>query len=251
MQEKLKYSFKIMDWDSEQLGLKTARLLSSKRSKSNFFKLDSVIKKCQKEGIQYLVARFDIKDWIAIQYLMRANFETVDIILNWKLDLQNFFPTISGKILVRPFINSDLSILMKIARVSFIFDRYHSDNIINKRRADMLHAQWIKNSCAEPKNTVLVAELNRIPVGFISLKFVMKEGVKTGVIDLVAVDSHFRKHSIGQTLVEKALEHLKKIVKVAEVGTQLRNFPAWNLYQKVGFGLNGAFVTLRSCFKKN
>lgn len=250
--QKKTYSIKILDWDSKQLGIKVAhidRFDTKPNDSSGIHKLIEAIKKdCLKNKIKYLLARFDISNWNIIQCFLDNDFMILDIILKWRLVLSNILINNTSKAKIRPFKETDLPFLMKIAKESFIFDRFHSDLKISKNCADLLHAEWIRNACHGFCDMVLVALVNKTPVGFISLNYSQSNKSKVGIIDLVAVDAKCRGYKIGQSLVNSSLTYFKKTVNEVEVGTQLRNLSAWKLYQKVGFKLQGSSATLRKYF---
>ena len=114
-----------------------------------------------------------------------------------------------------------------------------------------LHAAWIENGVRGHTGCgVLVATLGGRPVGF----FLLEEdpvapetlGFGVGTLSLIAVDAAARRRGVGAALSRAALFRLRERgQRYAEVGTQLANLPASNLYLRAGFRLVGAQVTLR------
>ena len=116
----------------------------------------------------------------------------------------------------------DIETCMSIARLSFKYDRFHTDPKFPNREADELKARWIERNILE--DTVWV--LGDPPMGFISIK--TDEGATR--IDLVAVDPEFQRMGFGKKLIEHALMYHPNI----NVGTQEKN-PALRIYEDLGF----------------
>ena len=57
-----------------------------------------------------------------------------------------------------------------------------------------------------------------------------------------------RGQGIGEALMRKALDWFSDKVDIIEVGTQVRNYPALHLYQKLGFEIVSANFSLRKWF---
>ena len=54
------------------------------------------------------------------------------------------------------------------------------------------------------------------------------------IIDLIAVDSSFRKCGIAKSMINYAETNLKELKKI-RVGTQIVNIPSMRLYESIGF----------------
>lgn len=243
-------------WDSQQLGIKMARInrIICQNSSVTRKLLDSVVKKCRLKNIKYLFYRLNADDLSTLSILKEAGFQVQDVIVKLCFDVRSL-RGVSGKnnfILIRSAKSKDLPLLRKIARTSFIYDRFHSDSKLSKKRSDELHAAWISNSFRGLADIVLVAELNKKVVGFITCKVdklsKRKLPLSFGVIDLVAVGKNVQGRGIGQVLVSGALDWFRDKVDIVEVGTQVTNYTALHLYQKVGFKIILASFSLRKWF---
>lgn len=247
-------------WDSQQLGIKMARInqLIVRKDIHNTYiikkLLTSVTKRCKHRSIKYLFHRVEVDDLLTFQILEKAGFQLQDVIINFCFNLRTSrIPLFKSKfVIIRPYRSKDLRCLQEIARTSFIYDRFHSDPQLNKKRSDQLHAAWISNACQGLADIVLVAELNKRVVGFVSCK-VDKLSERYlpfsfGTIDLIAVDRDVQGRGVGKALMRKALDWFSDKVDIIEVGTQVRNYPALRLYQKLGFKIVSANFSLRKWF---
>lgn len=247
-------------WDSQRLGIKMARInqLIVQMATSNTYLikklLSSIIERCKVKKIKYLFHRLDIDDLLTLQILEKLGFELQDVIVNFcfKLRVSKNSLLKSNFAIIRPYRSEDLSSLREIARTSFIYDRFHSDPRLNKKRSDQLHAAWISNACQRLADIVLVAKLKRKVVGFVSCKVDKLSKrylpISFGYVDLIAVDRDVRGQGIGEALMRKALDWFSDKVDIIEVGTQVRNYPALHLYQKLGFEIVSANFSLRKWF---
>lgn len=247
-------------WDSRQLRIKMARvnqlMVQEYIPNASVIKelLFAVIEKCKVRNIKYLFHRLDADDLLTLEILENAEFQLQDVIVNFSFNLgaSRISPSRYTPIVVNPYRTKDLSSLREIAGTSFIYDRFHSDPRINKERASQLHAAWISNACRGLADVVLVAKLNKKVVGFVSCKIdkLTKKylPVNFGTIDLIAVDKDVRGEGIGEALLRKAMDWFSGKVDMIEVGTQVRNYPALRLYQKLGFRIVSANFSLRKWF---
>lgn len=133
---------------------------------------------------------------------------------------------------VRSSVSSDIPALCAMARTSYLDSRFYYDTQVPKEKADALYETWITNSCNGYADTVLIAEFNDQPVGYITCH--IKDQV--GSIGLAGVGEAARGRGIGRVLVDAALCWFAQhgMVQVTVV-TQGRNIAAQRLYQRAGF----------------
>ncbi len=242
MKKRVTHSVEVLPWDSEILGLCVGRIGGPWQREN----LSSLLQSARQKKIKYLLSRVEVTEWDKLQSLLARGFQIVDILTTWRLGSHK--PRVRGVpgIRVRHFHPMDIPRLALISKESFVYDRFHADDSIPRRRSDNAHAKWIENSCLGKSDAVLVALQGDTPCGFISLDIDVNEQKKRiGRIVLIAVASKFRGRKVGYLLVDKALAYFQRRVDGVEVGTQLRNYVAWKIYQKSGFLLDSASVTLR------
>ncbi|HEY6806738.1 MAG TPA: GNAT family N-acetyltransferase [Pyrinomonadaceae bacterium] len=249
----------MLPWDSQQLGFAAGRidyLVAEggypQQHETKKALLRRVLNEANRRGIWHLNVRVDVNDLSTLHVLEETGFITVDNILTFALDLTTHeLSAVEHDFTIRQATIDDSERAAQLALNIFTKDRFHSDPLINKDRADKLHAEWVRNSCkGVAADVVLSAKTDEQLLGFITCK-VQREtpvefGQMIGTIVLVGCDEKARGCGIGRALISAALDWLKQQgCDVVEVGTQLRNVPASRLYQKCGFQLVGASASLR------
>ncbi len=201
--------------------------------------------------LRYVTARVPAGDTVAAIALQEVGFQVVDGILTFSRDLEDPLPQRSEAVPVRDADPSDEAPLRALAESAFVYDRFHNDPVVPTGIADRVHGEWVTNAihgrygCA-----TLVADVDGKPAGF----FVLAEdtlvrettGLGVGILVLIAVDPAARRRGVARALSVGSLHRfLERGNRYAEVGTQLANLPASNVYLDAGFRLSGTQVTLR------
>ena len=240
--------FERLKWDTEHFGINIGRINEIIAWEGEYRKelavkdemLRFIEHKCVKDDFACVYCRVDINDYSLIHSLESNGFRLIDVLTTFRFDFRRnkIFQKLSYKrdlllneITTRPWKEEDLDDLASIAGASYIYDRFHSDQIFPKDKSDELHRKWIVNCCNGLTDEVLVAASDDKPLGFITCKV---NGSK-GVIDMVGVSKDMQKRGMGAMLVNASLEWFKNRVDVVEVGTQNRNIPAMKLYINAGF----------------
>lgn len=225
--------------------------------------LAAALKHAEREDIYHLSVRVDASDLSGLHVLESAGFITVDGILTFCLDL-NAKSKESGEgqhvppagIRLRLATGADSEAVAELARSAYVYDRFHADPLITARRADNLHADWLRNSFAgAAADAVLLIQDDNGLLGFVTCKVQHDTrshlGTSIGTIVLVATAERARGKGIGRALTFAALDWFReRQTGIVEVGTQLRNIPATRLYQRCGFRLFGSSVSLRKDFRR-
>ena len=134
---------------------------------------------------------------------------------------------------VRPFVPHDLAALRVIAGASHKDSRFYFDPHFANSRCMELYQTWIEKSCQGYADTVLVADVEGHPAGFLSCH--LSDHGK-GRIGLVGVASAWQGVGLGTRLVSESLRWFAGHgVDSVDVVTQGRNVPAQRLYQNCGF----------------
>jgi ribosomal protein S18 acetylase RimI-like enzyme len=187
-----------------------------------------------------------------IQAAESAGFATVDALLRFSFDLESPLPKApSPPAWVREAKPGDVPALRAMAEHGFVLDRFHADRAVPPATADRLHAEWVEAAAlGRTGSGLLVAESGAGLAGF----FIQGEdgaardalGFGVGQLVLIAVDEAWRGRGIGGLLTRSSLAwHRARGNRYAEVGTQLANVPATNLYLGSGCRLADTSVTLR------
>jgi ribosomal protein S18 acetylase RimI-like enzyme len=257
-----------LPWDSKQLGVHAARLghlVASGGYDEQYDKkrtlLVTALKHAEREDIHHLSVRVDASDLSGLHILESAGFITVDGILKFYFDL-NAKKSGDGHrvqpagLRLRLAAGVDAEAVAELARSAYLYDRFHADPLIAARRADALHADWLRNSCAgAAADAVLLAEDKTGLLGFVTCKLQHDTrshlGKSVGTIVMVATADRARAKGIGRALTVAALDWFREHqTGIVEAGTQLRNIPGIRLYQGCGFRLFGSSVSLRKDFRR-
>jgi dTDP-4-amino-4,6-dideoxy-D-galactose acyltransferase len=218
----------LLPWDTEFFGVRIARVNGSRL---NLMLISEINTWCSVEAISCLYFLADSNDAVTVRLAEDHDYRLVDIRLTFerKLIPDEVLP-LSGQI--RPFRPVDLPVLIDIARTSYRDTRFYFDPCFPSDKCDLLYETWVHNSTQGFADIVLVAELNGLTAGFISCKC---QGIM-GSIGLVGVAESARGRSLGQALVNGALEWFTEQGMLAvQVVTQGRNLSAQRLYQRCGF----------------
>jgi dTDP-4-amino-4,6-dideoxy-D-galactose acyltransferase len=247
--------WELLPWDTQMLGFVAARISALYRRPGQTALtlqqelLQRVLQEARGAGVRYLTIRIPAGDIAAIEQLENLGFRMVDGILNFGRSLDDL-ATESGALAVRASEPQDIPALREIAGASFSIDRFHSDPVIGKDKADEVERAWVENSCQGLADCVLVAEVDGEPAGFTTLKLdrmaESKLGTKVGVVVLVAISPRHRRRGLAKALSLSSLRWFRAAgCRWAEVGTQAANIDAARVYQAAGFRLTSTSLTLK------
>jgi ribosomal protein S18 acetylase RimI-like enzyme len=136
--------------------------------------------------------------------------------------------------IVRRARQEDTHSLEHIARSNYRDTRFYFDINFPRDLSDLLYETWIKLSCEGYADEVLVAELDSVPIGYVSCH--LDTDSRTGRVGLLGVSNRARGRGIGRALVFSALEWFSaQGMQEINVVTQGRNYAAQRLYQRCGF----------------
>ena len=214
----------------------------------------------RRQGILHITARLDVNEVKFLHLLEEVGFITVDGILHFSFDLRREGISLTAvdppsEIHCRLHRETDIPQLRNIAERALVYDRFHSDPLIDPTIADQAYAQWIENSCHGLDDAVMVAIYENEPVGFMTLKINQRTkrflGVTVGKIWLVAVAEHMRGQGVGQQLMYHSLQwFFQNEVDIVEVGTQFRNALGLKFYSRFGFVPINPVLALRKMLRK-
>jgi len=136
---------------------------------------------------------------------------------------------------------SDKDGIKKIAKESFINDRFHSDPKISNKVASRLKEEWVDNFFKGRRGDEMIVAYEKDEIlGFILLIYAND----FAVIDLIAVSQRHRRLGIAKKMIQFLFLLAREKFKFINVGTQLNNLSALNLYLSLGFEINDAKYTL-------
>lgn len=223
-----------LSWDSEFFGFRVARV-DQNRLTAPF--VQAVEAWCQAEAIDCLYFLSDPDDATTVRLAEDHGYRFVDLRLTFERNLA------AGEVLplsnaIRAFQDDDLESIIEIARVSYTDSRFYFDPCFPREKCDLFYETWMRNSTNGSgfADAVLVAEVAGLPDGLTAGFITCKCHETIGHIGLVGVAEAARGRSLGQALVNHALEwFLEHGMTQVQVVTQGRNIAAQRLYQRCGF----------------
>ena len=213
---------RFLDWDSTFFGINIARIHS----------LDGARDWCAANRIVCAYFLADADEPEAVTLAEAEGFHLRDVRITLERPSPDAAETFECP-LIREFQESDLPALVQIARHSHKDSRFYQDPHFDRQRCADFYETWIRRSCDGWASGVLVAEINRQAVGYLTCHLLVDHG---GSIGLFAVDEASRGKGVGRQLVEASLTYFRdRSAPSIEVVTQGRNIRSQRLYQRCGF----------------
>ncbi len=219
----------VLPWDSEFFGVRVARALDTGTFGPGAGR--TLVEWCESQEVRWLYALLPPTPG-AIQAAEESGFRLIDV----RVELAGppavaaLGPT--GDI--RPYRESDLPVLQRLARESHRDSRFFADPHVPDGRAELLFERWIEHACRpDPQSWAGVVEAAGTPAGYLTAHL---DAERRGWIDLFAVGADARGKGLGAVLVAAAGRWMVERGAVeARVVTQGRNIVAQRLYQQAGF----------------
>lgn len=222
-----------LPWDTDHFGLRIGRVNRRHLTEAS---VQEIVEWQNSEAIECLYFLADFDDPETARLAQAYNFQLVDIriTLEWtsgRGQLARFDP--DSQLTMRSFQPADVPILMEIAKKSHTDTRFFFDQNFPREKCESLYEIWVRGSCENPADQVLVAEVGGLTVGYITFKVTDET---EGQISLVGIEKQARGKGVGKSLVNAALDWFAgRNVRSVQVITQGRNVAAQRLYQKCGF----------------
>lgn len=196
---------------------------------------DSFIDDCKKEGYEHISVKVPTPNKKLLNEFLKEGFYLTDTLFEYVYYFDGRkMPEINHKTILRDYKESDLEGLMAIAKGSFDFDRYHSDENLDNELCDKYYETWIYNSCHGFADKIIVSEFNNEVVGFTTGKADHNE--ELGHLVLSAVSSKYRGLGIYTSMIYEGVKWLEKEgFKGLVVGTQINNIAVQKAWIKLGF----------------
>lgn len=257
-------SLERLDWDSKHFGIKMAKIgyLIAKYEYTQAFDvkcelIHHILASCKRE-ISHVSARVRKEDLSSIHALEREGFRLMDVLVTHCLDLRKTkLVRLEDKWPVREVNADDVPRLAEIATECFkdkpvAIGRFHADPSLPKEKCDDLYVEWLLNSCnravKKSVDTVLVAEMEGVPVGFsvckIHRSLKRRLGVGIGSVILTGVARSARGKSVHSSLLNAALRWFADKVDIVEVGSQVSNYAVQRAWNKLSFKMIRSQCTL-------
>jgi ribosomal protein S18 acetylase RimI-like enzyme len=139
---------------------------------------------------------------------------------------------------VRDITHPDHADVLDIAGNCFRYSRFHLDPFFSPEQANLIKREWVRNCILGQRGErVLVAEMDRVPVGFLAVLAADVNGRSCRVIDLIGVSAATQGRGVGTELVKAFTSAYAGRCEVLRVGTQVANVASVRLYEGCGFRL--------------
>lgn len=192
-------------------------------------------------GPVFATAKVDVDNVAGLRVLERGGFSLVDTNVTLeRIGREPILSTWAGTVDTAE--DADRDTVAKLSAANLVASRFHLDPLMNGEVAAKVKAQWADNYFAGQRgDAMLVAKQDGVCAGFLQL---LTHGADL-IIDLVAVDSSFRRSGAASAMIQTALEAHPSCQRVV-VGTQAANVGSLRFYQSIGFTFSGAKYVLHS-----
>ena len=233
---------RFLPWDTNHFGYRIGRARIQRLDAESYQQLRA---DCAQAEIDCLYFLADAADQASILELQRHGFIFVDIrcTLEWKVPVSPSAQHVkrshaqrnSEEAVIRFASVDDGESLAAIASGGFTATRFFADPILSNEKAAAMYQIWLgKSLSAEYAEQVIVAEVKRNSVGFVT-GHLDKES-REGKIGLVALARSARGRGLARLLVNHALNWFRdQEMNRVSVVTQGRNIAAQRAYQRCGF----------------
>jgi ribosomal protein S18 acetylase RimI-like enzyme len=218
---------KLLPWDSEFFGFNVARVTTDRlRSQEH---VCEIFDWCRghEVTVAYFLAVPDDAQTVVLAEAHGFFLADIRLTLRWSEEIrQEVAP-------VRLAQREDRPVLEAMARGMYIDSRFYFDPGFPRDRCDDLYATWIRCSCEDYADAVLVTDYEGAVAGYATCHL---EEDGRGEIGLVGVAEKARGMGIGKGIVNAALDWFAaQGIETVDVVTQGRNIAAQRLYQRCGF----------------
>jgi dTDP-4-amino-4,6-dideoxy-D-galactose acyltransferase len=219
-----------LDWDTIQLGIKTARINTLDED------LSKAISLAKSQKVQLLYWQTPQSDKY-IQFAEKHKGILADHKITYLINLTDLHPDQLISEINHPIKtyadNTPSPELTTLAFESGKYSRFRADPHMTESQFQAVYKEWIKNSVNHSiASDVLVINNNNHLLGFVTLG----EKNQRGDIGLLAVSENARGKNVGTSLVKSSQQYfIQHKYTHSQVVTQQANIPACKLYEKCGY----------------
>jgi dTDP-4-amino-4,6-dideoxy-D-galactose acyltransferase len=217
-------------WDSDFWGFPVGKLEDSILEEGE---AKNVLDWCQSNKIRCLYFAADGSDAKTLQQAHQAEFQFVDVRVDFECDAPAGIMVPTGDLPVRPLVESDLAVAKAIAHTVHTDTRFFKDLNFERLKCAKLYEKWIKRDF-EVGEVLGFFPYNRSEAGgYVTLS---QESSEISRIGLIAVAESLRGLGGGRMLLDAAMSAaFESGAKKIRVATQGTNVAALKLYEKAGF----------------
>ncbi len=193
-------------------------------------------------GFSLLITRTHTEDTPLIHALEDSSFQLMDTLVTHYFDFKNKVVDFKETCKIE-LLKDEIPELKKIARTSFseakvATDHFHADRRLDEAKSDALYEHWIEEASKDKESIVLVAKINDHPVGFttsgLNHRLNSYTSKKIGTLILSAVSPEYRNAQIYTSMINATLRWFSDKADIAELGTQIGNYPVQRVWPKLG-----------------
>jgi ribosomal protein S18 acetylase RimI-like enzyme len=235
---------RLLPWDTEFFGYPCARLDSlivrgnnQERFTGASDILSQIIPWADENGVKFVSVKVSGPDPVVCQALEQVGFYLTDCLVS--LSRTNDREMIRTTMPDAVTFTGDIGEPAETARYfrELFFDgRFHNDARLNKKQADDLWEQAIKNQLANGSNQKLLMKVDSIPSGLAIFRPVVAHNPSgVGSLFVMGLTPGCRGRGLGKVLLTEAMARLAGQYSELEVETSTYNYPAVRVYQFCGF----------------
>jgi len=173
-----------------------------------------------------------------IDFLEENNFHLIDTNIVFEKDIEGGFKDPKDYDIRFALADDELQ-TVDLAGRSFLYSRFHLDGKFKKKQADILKGEWAGNFFKKKRGDSMVVAVSKGKViGFLQLIYDMPRA--TLVIDLIGVDSKYRRRGVASGMISFAETYCNGFKRI-QVGTQLANMPSLRFYQDIGYKISSSY----------
>lgn len=202
------------------------------------------LEEAERSGADLLFIRCPSSSVEVAQELERRGAELMDTLVLYACLVERALPAAPLRATVRAFQPADLAALAQVARAAFsgFAGHYHADPRLDAGKATEGYVEWFERSTRAAERSVLVAEWQAAPAGFLTLR--RATAAAPACIELNAVAPAAQGNGLYDSLVKAALADCRAHQEqVVEVSTQLANVAPQKVWVRNGFEPKAAHYT--------
>ncbi len=225
----------LLTWDSQLLRRKMGTIVAKTASCAD---LELVLAKGKADDYQYLMRRLRHEEFDTLRWLEQSGFCVADIGVVWQSPSDLVIANADTTKVTVPT-DKDIPSLQQAMYGIWNDSRFYHDPFFSAAEADIVFAEWVKNSVAGS------AAHAAFTIGNVSLVTCKKFADGRGDMPLVGVHPSAQGQGLARHLVARALEWFRaNTCKYVTVRTQLRNIRALNFYRSLGFTIAWTDMTV-------
>lgn len=250
--------FKKIEWDTKHFGFNNAKveyLITKDFGYENELRIKKELLKkfgdwCKIEKIKFANIKIDGMDYSSIHALEEFGFNYMATLLTTMLDCRNL-KDFDIDLKLRNIKENEVETVSKMAEEIFRINRFHLDERFDKKKADELHGEWVKNRYKEDPENIYVLEKDKEIIGFFIFNiedFKKYFGLNLSYLDLAGISKKYRGRGYDLPLFAGILDIIKKKVEVVYTDFIAENTPILNVYVKLGFRFIDAKLSMHKWF---